>query len=72
MAGISLAQAQEKLEAYLDAEEKVLAGQSVTIAGRTLGRADLGAIQQGIEIWDARVKRLSNGGIKVRRITPVV
>lgn len=59
MAGITLLTAQTQLDAYLAAEAAVLSGQSYTIEGRELKRADLAAIQQGIEIWDMRVKRLS-------------
>lgn len=72
MAGITLAKAQEQLDLYLAAEVAVLAGQSYSIAGRSLSRADLTTIQQGITIWDARVKRLSNRGITVRRVIPIV
>ena len=60
MAGITLAQAQAQLDAYLAAEAAVLSNQSYEIAGRKLTRADLGTIQQGIEIWNARVITLSN------------
>lgn len=60
MAGITLAQAQAQLDAYLAAEMAVLGGQSYEIAGRKLTRADLGAIQQGITTWNARVVTLSN------------
>lgn len=60
MAGITLAQAQTQLQKYLDAETAVLAGQSYEIAGRKLTRANLEFIQKGVEIWDDRVKTLSN------------
>lgn len=60
MAGITLAQAESQLAAYLDAEAAVLTGQSYEIAGRKLTRADLDSIHNGIEIWNARVITLSN------------
>ena len=66
MAGITLAEAEARLTAYLAAEEKVLSGQSYTIGDRTLTRANLKEIQEGSKIWDARVKGLSNGGIRIR------
>ncbi|WP_020675287.1 hypothetical protein [Geopsychrobacter electrodiphilus] len=66
MAGIDLTTAQAKLDAYLAAETKVLSGQKVEIDGETLTRADLPAIQAGINAWDARVKRLSGGRRSVR------
>ena len=61
MAGITLdqAQAQAQLTLYITAEQTVLTGQSYTIAGRSLTRANLGDIQQGISTWDARLKQLS-------------
>ena len=60
MAGITLAQAQSQLDAYLAAETAVLTGQSYEIAGRKLTRADLDSIQKGIETWNARVITLGN------------
>ena len=59
MAGITLAQAQSKLDEYLAAETAVLTGQSYEIGGRKLERANLREIQRGIDAWDNRVKRLS-------------
>jgi hypothetical protein len=60
MAGITLAQAQTTLNAYLAAEMAVLAGQSYTIAGRSLNRADLGAIQTGLQLWSDRLRDLTH------------
>lgn len=59
MAGITLAIAQAKLDAYLAAETAVLTGQRYEIEGRMLQRANLAEIQTGINLWDQRVKRLS-------------
>ncbi len=74
MAGITLAQAQAQLDAYLAAETAVLGGQSYEIAGRRLNRADLEAIQLGITTWNKRVIDLTNtaaGGIRrARTIVP--
>lgn len=71
MAGITKAQAQAQLDAYLAAETAVLSGQSYEINGRRLTRANLADIQKGIQIWNARVVRLTNGGLTVRGVTPV-
>jgi hypothetical protein len=60
MAGITLAQAQAQLDAYLAAETAVLGNQSYEIAGRKLTRADLQFIQSGIDIWNKRVIDLSH------------
>lgn len=74
MAGITLEIATAKLQQYLDAEEKILLGQSTTIDGDTLTKADLEAVQRGIKIWDGRVKELtpstSGGGIQIREFIP--
>jgi hypothetical protein len=60
MAGITLAIATERLNDYLDAELKILSGQEKTIGTRTLKRADLGEVRAGIEMWNRRVRDLSN------------
>lgn len=59
MAGITLAQAQAQLDAYLAAETAVLSGQKYTIGNRELTRANLADIQSGIDIWNRRVQALS-------------
>lgn len=71
MAGITLAQAQAKLDEYIAAETAVLSGQSYEIAGRRLNRANLAEIQQGVSIWNQRVQALSaRSGGRGRSITP--
>lgn len=73
MAGITLAQAQEKLDEYLAAETAVLASQSYVIAGRTMTRANLQFIQDGITVWNQRVQELSRaatGRSRARTISP--
>ncbi len=74
MAGITLSQAQSKLEKYLAAEEKILLGQTVNFDGAMLTRADLAAVQEGVKIWNNRVNDLtdssSGGGIQVREVIP--
>ena len=71
MAGITLASSEAKLQEYLDAETKILASQSVSMNGRALTLADLTAVQEGINAWDRRVKRLSRGGIKSYNAVPL-
>ncbi len=73
MAGITLAQAQAKLDEYLAAETKVLKGQSVSMDGETLTRANLEFIQRGIDIWNKRVQNLSaasEGRGRARTVAP--
>ena len=71
MAGITQAQAEAKLTEYLDAETKILAGQAVSMNGRSLTRADLKAVQDGISTWDARVKKLDKGGMRSHSAVPL-
>jgi len=59
MAGITLAQAETQLAAYLAAETAVLTGQSYQFNGRSLTRANLAEIREGISAWDNRVKELT-------------
>lgn len=60
MAGITITQAQTQLDAYLAAETAVLGGQSYEIAGRKLTRADLSAIQNGIQLWSDRLRNITH------------
>ena len=71
MPGITLEQAEAQLEAYLEASTAVATGQSYSIAGRSLTRANLAEIQQSIVFWDNQVKRLTaGGGIRISRAVP--
>lgn len=71
MAGITAEQAEAQLATYLAAETAVLAGQSYSMNGRTLTRADLADIQQGVKIWDQRAKSIARGGMVVKGATPI-
>lgn len=66
MAGITADQAETQLAAYLAAETAILSGQEYKMGSRSLTRADLSSVQEGIKIWNARAKQLSGGGIKVQ------
>jgi len=73
MSGITLAQAQAQLDAYLAAETAILSGQEYVIANRRMRRADLSAIQDGIKLWNERVQALtlsSQGRSRSRIISP--
>lgn len=71
MAGISAAQAETQLAAYLAAETAVLSGQSYEINGRRVTRANLAEIQAGIKIWNQRAQSLTRGGLVVKGATPI-
>ena len=73
MAGITLAQAETQLAAYLAAETAELSGQAYEIAGRRLTRANLAEIQRGIELWNGRATTLGQqaaGRSRARTIVP--
>lgn len=72
MAGITLAQAQAQLDAYLAAETAVLANQSYEIAGRKLTRANLKDIRDGIDAWNQRVKDLTQKQSRITRTRTIV
>ena len=74
MAGITLANAEAQLAAWLAASSAVATGQEYTIGTRTLRRADAAAITKQIDYWNGQIQRLSsggNGGMRVRGVTPV-
>jgi len=71
MAGITQAQAEAKLAEWLAADTAVASGQSYTISGRTLTRANAKEIRENIEFWDRKVQRLSRGGIRVTEGVPL-
>jgi ABC-type thiamine transport system ATPase subunit len=68
MAGITLAMAEAKLSAWLDAEEKLTLGQSVSVEGRSLTRADLEHVGQRVAYWDRYCKRLGNRRSGLQRV----
>ena len=70
MAGITLAQAEAQLASWLAADTAVAEGQAYSIGGRSLTRADARSIRENISFWDAQVRRLNQGGIKVIGGTP--
>ena len=70
MAGVNLSDAEAHLASWLLADTAVSSGQSYSIAGRALTRANAAEIRTNITYWDSMVKRLTRGGIRVRGATP--
>jgi len=68
MAGITLAQAEAQLTLWLAASEKVASGQSYTVGGRTLTRADAGRIQSMLDYWDQKCQQLGGESNTARKI----
>lgn len=58
MAGITLEQAEAKLQTWMEAEEKIASGQDYSIGDRRLTRADLYTVRGEIEYWNNKVKEL--------------
>lgn len=70
MAGITLVQAQAQLTAWIAASTSVATGQSYTIGGRSLTRANAAEIRESIKFWDEKVQTLTRGGRALKGITP--
>ncbi len=70
MAGITLTQANAQLTAWLAASLAVANGQSYSIAGRSLTRANAAEIREQINFWNEMVKTLTRGGLSVKGVTP--
>lgn len=69
--GITLADAQNALAASIAARAELLAGaKSVRISSggtdRMVTHEDLGQLNKDIIFWDAKIRRLQSGGIRVR------
>ena len=78
MAGITLAQAETNLTAWLTASEAVATGQSYSISvgssSRSLTRADAGEIREMIGYWNGMVEKLTGraqGRGRTRYVVPV-
>ena len=54
--------ATEMLDLYLDAEKKILQGQTVIHNGKHLTRADLGQVIKERKVWERRVQAERNLG----------
>ncbi len=69
MAGITLAQAQARLDAWLEADAAVARNQAYSINNRSMTRADAAEIRNNIDYWQSKVNELtssSGGGRRVR------
>lgn len=72
MAGITQAQAQAQLDAWLAASAAVATGQSYEIAGRKLTRVNAEHIDRMIEYWNNQVKLLAHRALGRGRARTVV
>lgn len=58
MAGITLSQAQAKLDGWMLAEDSLQNSQTYKMGSRELVRADLAEVRKQIEYWNRKVKEL--------------
>ena len=71
MSAITLEQAKQHLQAWLNAELAVSTGQSYQIGSRQLQRASLPEIRKQINYWRSEVARLDGRGRRrVMRVVP--
>jgi hypothetical protein len=70
MAGITLTQAEELLSLWIEADKAVATGQSYSIGGRSLTRANAAEITNKIKFYSNLVGSLSRGGINLKRVVP--
>ena len=61
-----------RLQLYIEAEERILQGQSYTIGNRTLTRANLAEVRADIHDLFAQVATLKDVSGRVRRPTRIV
>jgi len=71
MAGITKQQAEAKLALWMAADDAVAKGQSISVAGRSLTSADADVINENIQFWDAKIRKLSRGGLNMKLGVPV-
>ena len=68
MAHYSVAFCKSQRDKYVAAEEKVLAGQGYSIGGRSLTRAHLADIRNGLEYWSDQLTTAESVEANGRRI----
>ncbi|MHC1747445.1 MAG: DUF6148 family protein [Cellulosilyticaceae bacterium] len=61
----------QRLAMYYEAEQAILTGQSYTIGGQTLNRANLSHVVKQIKELEKDIARLERGGSRVRRVIPI-
>lgn len=70
MAGITSAQAQAQLTAWLAASTAVAAGQSYSMGERMLTLANAKEILKMIDYWEGKVQSVTRGGFCIKGGTP--
>jgi hypothetical protein len=62
-----LEELRERLQLYLNAEKKILQGQSYTIGSRQLERANLATVQKKISVLQSQIDAVEATGTTKRR-----
>lgn len=62
MAGITLQEAKNHLNAWLAAELEIATSQSYRIGTRTLTRANLNEVREQVKYWEQKVQQLERKG----------
>lgn len=70
MAGITKAQAETNLTAWIAASEAVALNQSYTIGDRALTRANASEIRKMISFWNGEIQRLGRTRGRTRYVVP--
>lgn len=70
MAGLTLADAEAQLAAWLAASTAVAGNQSYRIGDRMLTRADAAEVRKQVEFWDRQVKRLARTRGRTSYVVP--
>lgn len=70
MTVMTLERARKHLDAWYEAELAITTGQSYSINGRQLTRANLSEIRKQITFWEGKVASLGTRNRRVRRIIP--
>jgi len=65
---ITLQQAEESLQMWLDAERAIATAQSYTIGSRNLTRANLAEVTKRIKYWEDKVAELKVVGVTGKRL----
>ncbi|MDF2596611.1 MAG: hypothetical protein K0R69_2952 [Clostridia bacterium] len=66
-----LEMAKLRLAMYYEAEQAILTGQSYTIGGQTLNRANLSHVVKQIDGLQKEIRRLEYSGSRVRQVIPI-
>jgi hypothetical protein len=66
-----LEMAKLRLAMYYEAEQAILTGQSYTIGGQTLNRANLSHVVKQIDGLQKEIRRLEYKGSRVRQVIPI-